>query len=250
MKTSASLKSRHIILLILMTAMTVYNFVAPDAALFRTPSLTRIIFWHLPCALLATWFLFHSAYLGARYFFSRDLKWDCRLGSSIEMGTLMGVLTMVTGILFSQAQWGVWWQWDPRQTSFLMVLFIFALGVALRGGFSDEQKRASVSSAYSLLTLLPSLFLTIVFPRLEQVKRDSMHPSQTIQNNFMDTNYKIGVYGTLIVLGWFVGELLAARNKSRILELKLEENYGHNQISGSSTTPTGVVRPVALHEKD
>lgn len=250
MNLRVPLNLRHSILFILVAAMTVYNFVAPDAALFRTPSLTRIIFWHLPCALLATWFLFHSAFLGARYLMTRDLKYDCRLGSSIEMGAVMGGLTMVTGILFSWAQWGVWWQWDPRQTSFLMVLFLFILGVVLREGFSDDQKRAAVSSSYSLLTLLPSLFLTFVFPRLEQVKRDSLHPSQTIQNNFMDTNYKIGVYGTLAVLAWVVAEILIARNKVKILELKLDQNNGYNKIGSSSSTPTGVVRPVALHEKD
>lgn len=243
------MKAKHLALLVAMSAMTVYNFAAPDAASFRSPELARIVFWHLPCAFLSIWFAAHIAYLGFRYLRSRDLAWDGRLGAAVDFGLLYGTLTMVTGIIFSKAQWGNWWKGDPRQTSYLMVLFLFALGVALRSGFTDERRRAAVSSAYSLITVLPSMFLILVFPRLEMIREASLHPSTTIQQGEFDTNYWIGVLGTFIVLAFLSAELYSMRVRASLLALKMEEDNGMDKIGRGDSTPTGVVRPVAVPEE-
>lgn len=244
------MKTKHALILVAMSAMTVFNFAVPDADSFRTPELARFIFWHLPCAFLSLWFLFHDAFLGLKYLKTRDLRWDVRQGAAVELGTLFATLTMVTGILFSKAQWGTWWNWDPRQTSFLMVLFLFALGQALRGGFEDEQRRASVSSAYSLLTLLPSLFLILVFPRLKQVQQASFHPTQTIAQGQLIGPYAVGVWGTFLVLCLIAAELYRQRVKAGHLSLEMEAAYGSDPVRSGRATPTGVVRPVGVHEKD
>lgn len=244
------MRAKHLFLLVAMSAVTVFNFAVPDAQLFRTPELARFIFWHLPCAFLSIWFLFHNAYLGLRYLKSRDLVWDLRLGAAVELGLWFALLTMVTGIMFSKAQWGTWWNWDPRQTSFLMVLFLFALGQALRGGFDDEQRRAAVSSAYSVLSLLPSLFLILVFPRLKQVQQASLHPSQTIAQGQLVGPYWFGVWGTFVVLCLVTAELYRQRVRAGQLSLSQEAADGMDPIRSGRATPTGVVRPVGVHEKD
>lgn len=242
------MKPRLLVAGLAMTAMTVFNFAAPDAALFREPSLARIIFWHLPCAFVCTWFLFHSAYHGFRYLQSRDMKWDNRLGGSVELGALFGGLTLVTGILFSYVQWGEWWHWDPRQTSFLMVMFLFALGLALRGGFAEEEKRAAVSSAYSVLSLLPNLFLIFVFPRLPQVAQASFHPSQTVAGGMLKGEYAIGVWGTLAALALVTIEIYSLRTRAADLAHQLDKQHGHDEALGGRAAATGVVRPVGVSE--
>ena len=46
--------------------------------------------------------------------------------SAAELGLLFGALTLVTGPLWARKAWGVWWVWDPRLTSSLLLLLIFA----------------------------------------------------------------------------------------------------------------------------
>lgn len=244
------MKPLTLVLGLCMAVMTVYNFLAPDAEFFREPSLARIIFWHLPSAFICSGILFINAYFGLRYLQSRNLGWDVRLGAMTELGAMFGAVTMVSGIIFSAAQWGAWWQWDPRQASFLMVLFLLALALALRGGFADEKRRASASSAYALLSLLPSVFLIFVFPRLKQVEQLSLHPSQTIAKGLLDGPYRIGVWGTFIVLSVLAATVYKHRTKVGLLELKLEEKNGLEQTLDGGSAPTGVVRPVALHDKN
>ena len=82
------MKPLHLIAGLAMAAMTVFNFMAPDAAFFKEPGLARIIFWHLPCAILATIILFCNTYFGARYLMSRKMDWDIRLEASTELGTI------------------------------------------------------------------------------------------------------------------------------------------------------------------
>lgn len=233
-----------------MAAMTVFNFWAPDASFFREPSLARIIFWHLPSAFICSGILFINTYFGLRYLKTRSMEWDVRLAASTELGTMFAVVTMVTGIIFSRAQWGEWWQWDPRQASFLMVLFLLALAMALRGGFSDEKRRASASSAYAVLSLLPSVFLIFVFPRLKQVEALSLHPSQTIVKGLLDGPYRTGVWGTFIVLAFIAWYLYKQRVGAGILEIKLEQTNGLGEGMVDRSASTVMVRPVAVSEKN
>lgn len=243
------MKPKLVALGLAVVVMTVYDVMAPDAKSFRTPELARILFWHLPCALLTTWFLFHAAYLGVRYLMSRDIRWDARLGTAVEMGALFGALTMATGIVFSWVQWGAPWQWDKRQTSFLMVLFLFALALAIRGGFVDDKKKAAVSSAYAVLSLLPSLFLIFVFPRLPQIEKESFHPSNTVVTNGIDWPYKIGLWGTFTVLALLAVYLYSLRVRGNLLAQRLEEKHGMDPTGLGRPAPTGVVRPVDVPQE-
>lgn len=244
------MKPQLVVLGLCMAAMTVFNFLAPDASFFREPALARIIFWHLPSAFICSAILFVNAYFGYRYLRNRSLDWDVRLAASTELGTTFGVVTMVSGIIFSRAQWGAWWQWDPRQASFLMVLFLLALAVALRGGFADEKRRAAASAAYALLSLLPSIFLVFVFPRLKQVEALSLHPSNTVVKGLLDGPYRTGVWGTFIVLSAIAVYLFKQRTKVGLLELRLEEKHGLDQGLVGRTAATGVVRPVAVPDEN
>lgn len=169
-------------------------FLAPDAKGFQAPELARIVFFHLPCAFLATGYLFAGSWYAVRYLRARSAETDTadaarKSVAANELGYLFAVLTMVTGILFSYVQWGTWWQWDPRQTSFLMLLLLYSAYFALRSAHGDPDRREVVAAAYSVALILPAVFLIFVFPRLPQIANASFHPTQTIQQGQFDRNY-------------------------------------------------------------
>lgn len=186
----------------------------PGAQKFASPTMAKLLFFHLPCAFITTWFILLGAWYGMRYLQTGHERFDPRHHASVVMGLVFASLTMGSGIVFSYYQWGAFWHNDPRQTSFLVVLLLCATGVAIRGGIAEEEKAAKAGSAYSVATILPVLFLIFVLPRLMA----SVHPSDTIPKGKLDVNYWIGVFMGLFVLGWasyyWFQKLVASRTRT------------------------------------
>lgn len=213
-------------------AATAYSVTAPPAAGFQNEELAKILFFHLPCAFVTTGLIVLSAWLGMRFIQTGDYKYDARNASATELALLFAVLTMGSGIVFSKVQWGAWWQNDPRQTSFLMVLMLCAAGVALRGGFIDDQKTAKVASTYSVSIVLPMLFMIFALPRMIQ----SSHPSDTISGGKLDAYYWFGVLYVLALMIWATRYMYVRRFEKRLAATD----------QGSDGT---VVRPVPVSQK-
>lgn len=235
---------------ILMPLSILYYFWVPDAKGFMSPGLARVVFVHLPCAFLTVVFLLVAGWHAVMYFRKPSADRDHRLGAAVELTTLLSVLTMATGIFFSKVQWGEWWHWDPRQTSFLIVLLLFGGAIAIRSGFEDETKRAKATAGYVLAILLPVLFLTFVFPNLPEVKQMSMHPSDTIVKGKMDNNYKTGYLMMFLILGAVSAGIYQMRVRVELLLDKVSNRDGLDEAGRSGAPTDRVVRPVALHDED
>lgn len=229
---------------VVVAAVTVWSFMVPDAQGFQRPELARIFFWHFPCPILATVLLIQGGWFSFKFQRTRDLKWDVRSVASMELGYLFCLLTMATGIIFSKVQWGAWWQNDPRQTSFLMVLLIYAAYFGLRGAINEPGRRATSSGVYALAALLPTLFLTFVFPRLPQV--ESFHPSESIMKGQIKGQYAYVVISVMALVAWITVWTYRLRVKAGLIELHLEEKISGLETSGGDTAGASVVRPVRV----
>jgi heme exporter protein C len=220
----------------------VLSFAAPDAKSFQNPGLARIVFFHLPCALTATLFTILASYFALRHLLSKRLEWDVRSESAFELGAVLGLLTLVTGILFSKVQWGAWWNWDPRQTSFLLVMLLVGAYFTLRGGFADEARRAAAAGAYAVAAALPILFLIFVYPRLPSVV--SLHPDVVGKGGFDAAYRTVFLFNFVMVLAAAVW-IYRLRVRAGLLEIRLggiDEGLDDRGDSAAS----GVVRPVSL----
>lgn len=242
-----------LLLFLAVAAATIGSFLPGDLSTFQSPSLARILIFHLPCALLTPTYLFLAAYLAVRHLATRQPHWDARLCAANELAFLFGLLTMATGIVFSRVQWGItmrwyefdaWWQRDPRQTSFLFVLLILAAGFALRAGQEDARKKAAASAAYALIALVPVVFLIFVYPRLPTA--GGLHPNDTLAQRQLRADYWYALLGALAALGWLSAILYRLRIRAGLLEEQLENLHGRVEILGGGTAPTGVVRPVSV----
>ncbi|MFN7172654.1 MAG: cytochrome c biogenesis protein CcsA [Fimbriimonadaceae bacterium] len=238
------------IAVIMMPLAIVASLGAPAAASFQQPDLARIIFFHLPCAILCAVFLGIGAWHSFRFLATRDERQDIKAASAMEMGSWLAILTMLTGILFSKVQWGAWWQWDPRQTSFLIVTLLFLAYFALRASL-DEDRRPRFCAAYALVSVLPALFLIFVFPRLPHVSQESFHPSQTIAQGQLDLAYRSVLYfcfaAVAVMCFWLYRDRVRA---ATLLYNESSINDGSLEVGGSSAADTGLTRPVAVRNSD
>ncbi len=227
-------------------ACTVISFVVPPAKNFRDPDLARIIFFHLPCAILTSVMIILAGWHGLRCLRKQDPATDVRLAATTEIGAILGVLAMATGILFSQVQWGAWWQGDPRQTSFLMVLLLLSVALSLRAGIGDEQLKARVSAAYAIISLVPALFLIFVYPRLPHVIQASFHPSTTIQTGGFDATYRVALIATLVIISAMIVMIYRTRVAAGLSKLAREQRDERMDANSPDTTGSNVVRPVPV----
>ncbi len=131
-------------------------FATPDD--YRQGSTVKIIFLHVPSALMAinAWFMMLVTSL--IWLIRRHHVSALAAKAAAPVGAVMTVIALATGALWGQPMWGTWWAWDPRLTSFL-ILFLFYLGyIALWEAIEDPDTAADLTS---VLCLVGSVFAVL-----------------------------------------------------------------------------------------
>ena len=128
-------------------------FFTPDD--FRQGSTVKIIYLHVPAALVAinTWFVM---LIGSLVWMVRRHHISSLIAkSAAPIGLTMTLVTLATGAIWGKPMWGTFWAWDPRLTSF-SILFFFYLGyLALWKSIQDQQKVADLTA---LLCIVGTVF--------------------------------------------------------------------------------------------
>ena len=156
-------------------------FVVPPAE--GLGNYVRIIFVHIPCAWVSVLaFLVAAGYAvrvlrgGGEAAPAAIARADHLSARSAALGLGFTAIATVTGAIFSRLTWGAFWNWDPRQTTILCLLLIYAAYLALRSVTADPERRARVSAVYALFSFLAVPFLVFVIPRFYF----SLHPEPVL----------------------------------------------------------------------
>ena len=109
----------------------------------------KIFYFHVPSAYAMYIGFGVSAVGSAVYLLKRDPRWDALGVAGAEVGMLFCSIVLLTGPLWARKAWGVWWTWDPRLTTTLLVGMIFAAYLALRsmGDAGEVEKRFAAGLA-------------------------------------------------------------------------------------------------------
>jgi heme exporter protein C len=165
-----------ILLTLWMAIILVAAFLYTEAAVGFPGQTSRILFFHVPQAWVATMAFLVSMVASAVYLAKRKPGADYVAQSSAELGFLFCILATVTGSIFAKATWGSFWNWDPRETSIVILLTIYGAYFALRSAVSDPDRCRVLSAVYSLLAFVTVPFLVFVVPRITA----SLHPEDTM----------------------------------------------------------------------
>jgi len=140
----------------LVTGLTWGFFFTPDD--FRQGSTVKIIYLHVPSALMAinAWFMMLVTSL--IWIIRRHHVSALAARAAAPVGVVMTLIALFTGAIWGQPMWGTWWAWDPRLTSFL-ILFLFYLGyIALWEAIEDPDTAADLTS---ILCLVGTVFAVL-----------------------------------------------------------------------------------------
>ena len=133
--------------------------------------LYRILYIHLPSAWVCYLAFILSMVTSVLYLQRRDLHYDTLAEASAVLGLLFGAVTLVTGAIWAEAAWGTYWNWDPRETTTL-VLWVAYLGyVTLKLSLENEERRAVVGSVYNILA-----FVTVPLSYFSLQLLPTLHP--------------------------------------------------------------------------
>lgn len=133
---------------------------APIETTMRLPQ--KIFYLHLPLAWwgLISFFLVFVA--SAAYLVTRKERWDVLAGACAEVGLVLAVLSVMTGSIWGKPAWGVWWTWDARLTTALVMCFIYAGYLILRGMDMQPERRSRIAAVVGIVAFLdvPLVFMS------------------------------------------------------------------------------------------
>ncbi len=180
-------------------------FFTPDD--YRMGSTVKIFYLHVPAALMAinAWLMMLIASL--IWLIRRHHVSALAARAAAPVGAAMTVIALVTGAIWGKPMWGTWWDWDPRLTSELVLLFMY-LGVI--GLYSAIEDRRAAARAASFLAIVGVALLPVIRYSVEWW--NSLHQGATIKlfgESTMDASMAwplwVMVFATKF---WFVGSLL------------------------------------------
>jgi len=114
----------------------------------------RIMYVHVPCAWNAMLcYIFGFGFAIASLWHHRP-RWDALTVASIEVGIVLNALLLVQGSIWARKTWGVWWDWDVRLTTSLIMLLLFAGVLALRSFVQDPSRRATWTAIATIVAFV------------------------------------------------------------------------------------------------
>lgn len=153
---------------------------------------------------------------------TRDVKWDRLAGASAEIGVVFSGINLVSGMLWGRITWGVYWQWDARLTSALLLFVLFVGYLAIRRTTIEPERRAKRAAVMALVASanIPIVHFSVVWWR-------TLHQEASVARFDLDFEIEgemlaalyFGLLAFTLTYGWAV----VHRYRLAVLEDEAEE---------------------------
>jgi heme exporter protein C len=160
------------------------------------PVQRNILYAHVPnsvCALLCFVVLL-AASVG--YLTTGKQTWDVVAMASAEAGFVFATILNATGMLFSRAEWNVWWTASPRLVTSAILWFLYAVYLILRVSLPGSQyRRARICAVFGIIAFLdvPLVFISARF--IPDIHR----PNFSFDSPWQSAALMLGMAGTALL---------------------------------------------------
>jgi heme exporter protein C len=128
----------------------------------------RIFFYHVPTSMLSLLFPYINFAASLCYLFWRRrdplkaLTADAVAIASAEVTVVYATICLVTGMIWGKVAWGIWWTWDDRLTSMLLLWLLYVSYLLLRrfSATGQTQTLAAVLSVFAAIDV-PIVYMSI-----------------------------------------------------------------------------------------
>lgn len=175
----------------------------------------RIFYFHMPSAWIALGPAFTVVFaLSIAYLVTGKMAYDRWAAASAEIGVVFTTITLVTGPLWARPVWGVYWTWEPRLTTTLVLWFIYVGYLLLRSIAGEGARRARLAAVYGIVGWVdvPIVFFSIWWWR-------TLHPRLLTGSGFeMDSRMLAVLMLSLVAFTVFYVYLLMLRARTLTME--------------------------------
>jgi len=114
----------------------------------------KIFYFHMPVAITSFVAILFTAIYSILYLVKRDPRYDLRAKVATEIALVFVLMTMVSGTLWERYEWGVWWTWDPRLTTYLILTLMVIAYFILRNALDDPERRGVFAAVFGIIAFV------------------------------------------------------------------------------------------------
>jgi heme exporter protein C len=212
---------------ILCVALLAYTIIA--GFLFEVPRLNivnetiRALYFHVTMWFAMIPMFTVSVVYAIKYLRKPTTQTDICSVEFANIGLVLGILGIVTGMIWANYTWGTPWHGDPKQNGAAIALLVYLAYFVLRGSVQNDEQRARLSAVYNIFAFAAMIPLIFIIPRMTS----SMHPGSGGNPGFnmydLDSKMRMVFYPAIV--GWNLLSLWIAtlRIRFRLVSEKLEE---------------------------
>ncbi len=136
-------------------------FAAPPEAMMG--DVGRILYAHVPTAWVALLTFLGAFICAIGVLWTGKLAWDAAMEAAVEVGVLLNAMLLIQGAVWAKPTWGVYWTWDPRLTSALVMCLSFAAVLVLRSLVHQVKRRMTLSAVATILFFVnvPVVYMSV-----------------------------------------------------------------------------------------
>jgi len=206
-------------------------------ALFVAPTeqtmgdVQRIFYYHVPSAWVAGVCFFVNFVASIAYILKRSSDADALAAASAEVGVVFCTIVLITGPIWARPVWGIWWTWDARLTTTLVLWLIYVSYLILRrfAAGSQTQLLAAVLGIFGFVDV-PIVYMSIRWFRTQ-------HPSPVMgggENSGLDPAMLHVFLWNLLAFTCVGIILVAARYRLQQMENDVEVEHAQLALEGGA----------------
>jgi heme exporter protein C len=209
-------------------------WVAPREATMG--EIQRIFYYHVPSAWTSFLCFLANFIASIAYLVRRNLKADAFAVSTAEVGVVFCTVVLVTGPLWARPVWGIWWTWDARLTTTLVLWLIYVSYLILRR-YSTGQATPTLAAALAIFGFLdvPIVYFSIRWWRTQ-------HPQPVIAGGAgsgLDPHMWAAVLWNWVAFMALAALLIWARYRLEIVRQQLDEAHALKAVGRAEGSFTG-----------
>lgn len=218
----------YTLIFIVMPAVFVMALVWAPSAEFLGES-SRILYFHVPVAWISVISFAAAGYHSILILLSeknRSVR-EYKSYNAAYAGIIFTLLTVITGSIWAKISWGTYWNWDPRETSIVVLMLIYISYFSLYSALKENSNRRMISSVYLLIAMITMPFFVFIIPRIYP----SLHPDTIINADrkiHLDNAMKLTLFTSIGVFTVFYGYIYRLMNRISSLENKMQEQNNDN----------------------
>jgi heme exporter protein C len=191
----------------------------------------RIFYYHVPSAWVAGLCFSVNFLASVAYLIKRSPSTDGLAVASAEVGVVFCTIVLITGPIWARPVWGIWWTWDARLTTTLVLWLIYVSYLVLRK-YAAGGQTAVLAAALAIFGFVdvPIVYMSIRWFRTQ-------HPSPVMgggANSGLAPEMLRAFLWNLLAFTCVGIVLVAARYRLQRMEDQVEAVHAQLALQGGS----------------